>query len=299
MNVETNNPVKTITDHFPDRVGLVPMAASLDGMEVKHGMHALVAYDTRLNETKIACPHSVSSRFGFHQTSDLLPLVDAFSDVFGDACNVNCYWKHGQHIIMQPSNDMRETIFDSNKGNTKPDTLAFRLCVSARYDKPLVFTGAGFRDACRNLLMPRTVEGITRRVTHHRRIHSNISLVTEEFKALKDKWSVLVNWAKYLESKTVMLEDVVKEVYGQVETTRQADRNNKIFQRAISESIAIGREIPDSDYGYRTTAWQALQAIQGYEQHTASRRGNPGTNARAWMVQGNRHVSRAERVVAA
>ena len=95
------------------------------------------------------------------------------------------------------------------------------------------------------------------------------------------------------------LEDVVQEVYGQVETTRQADRNNRIFQRAISESIAIGREIPDSDYGYRTTAWQALQAIQGYEQHTASRRGNPGTNARAWMVQGNRHVSRAERVVAA
>ena len=102
MNVETNNPVKIITDKFPDKVGLIPMTASLDGMEVKHGMHALVAYDSRLNETKIACPHSVSSRFGFHQTSDLLPLVDAFSDVFGDTCNVNCHWKHGQHIIMQP-----------------------------------------------------------------------------------------------------------------------------------------------------------------------------------------------------
>ena len=54
---------------------------------------------------------------------------------------------------------------------------------------------------------------------------------------------------------------------------------------------------PDLNDELVVTGWEAYNAVQGYHQHDATRRGNPSDIERALLALDNQQVARAENLV--
>ena len=120
----------------------------------------------------------------------------------------------------------------------------------------------------------------------------------QTFAVLKQSWSTLSDVIAELENRKVSMIDFLDQVYGQpAEDSKRGktihkNRTEAIFRRLSRERFSTGRRVMDTSYN--VSAWEAYNAVQGYVQHDASRKGSPSEFARVIGASKDTAVKKAE-----
>ena len=214
---------------------------------------------------------SVTSRYCPHQTDDILALVDAAATAFDGVANVDCYFREGHYVAIQPTKEQRRAIFGT------ADNIFPRVIIRAGYDGKAFKAAMGYyRDACRNLAIMKEVVGTTVSIRHTSGLRGRMDSLISSFNVLRESWGTLGDVIESLENRRVSLADFLRTVYGEPEsdTGREAtihrNRTEAIFNRVADERLRTGRGSIGSDY--MVSGWEAFNAVQGYVQHDATRK---------------------------
>jgi hypothetical protein len=104
------------------------------------------------------------------------------------------------------------------------------------------------------------------------------------FSGLEANWSNLAAVMRGMEERKVRLADFLSSVYGEPDEldgrslTLHKKRTETIVRRLLRERAVTGR--PDLGREGIVSGWEAFNAVQGYVQHDATRRGNPSEMGR-------------------
>jgi hypothetical protein len=282
--------VETVKSVFNFSVDKFPLSGP-DNM--KTGVFGLFRSDSgefigRGSVTKIYVPH---------QTDDVLALVESAAEAFDGVGDVKCHFNNGHYVVVQPSREYRLNVFGT------VDNVVPRLVIRAGYDmKAFSASVAMFRDMCKNLHIMRTVSSTTVSINHTSGLRSKMNELIRTFGVLKNSWATLGSVIAHMEATRVNLPAFLDAVYGQPvagDTTRaetiHRNRTEAIIRRIMNEQFAAGRDKMTSDM--MVTGWEALNAVQGYTQHTATRRGGVGDFQRMLLAHNDASVAKAENYV--
>lgn len=237
---------------------------------------------------------SVSGRYCPHTTDDVLALVDAASTAFEGIASVQCGFRDGHWLSIQPTKEHRLAVYGT------ADNVYPRLILDAPYGGKGSFeTGLGYyRDTCRNLARMTRVVGTTVRIRHTNSLRSKMDELIATFNQLKGGWENMTAAIQQMEQRRVNMVEFLRAVYGEPDqdsgrsATIHRNRTEAIFRRLTTERLKTGR--PDMQTDWMVSAWEAFNAVQGYVQHDATRRGNPTTIDRIMFAAGDSAVQRAE-----
>lgn len=241
--------------------------------------------------------NAVSARYVPHTTEDVLALVEAAGIAFDGVADVRCFFRHGHYVAVQPTREHRKSIYGTR------DNVFPRLIIDAPYGGVGSFdVSMGiFRDMCRNMAILRRVEGTSVSIRHTSGLRDQMTELVAAFSQLEASWSNLTDVMRGMEERRVRLASFLSAIYGEPDDregrslTIHRNRTEAIVSRLLRERAIAGREPLGSD-GI-VTGWEAWNAVQGYTQHDATRRGNPSEMARIVRALNDTHVSRAESLV--
>ena len=231
-----------------------------------------------------------------HQSDDVLALVESAGEAFEGVGGVQCHFRNGHYVSISPSNDQRRTIYGTS------DNIFPRFIINAGYDGRAFTAIMGFyRDACRNLAMMRQVEGTSVSIRHGSGLREKMDDLIQTFAVLKQSWATLSDVIAELENREVGMADFLDEVYGQPDEdskrskTVHKNRTEAIFRRLSREQFITGRSrLNEIGKPLTVSAWEAYNAVQGYVQHDASRKGSPSDFARIIQASNDAAVKKAE-----
>jgi len=288
----TENVADAVRKAFGFSVDKFPLAGP-DGM--KTPMYGLFRSDSG----KFVGRSAVSSQYVPHTSEDVLALVEAAGSAFGGVADVQTDFRHGHRVAVQPTGEYRRSVYGTR------DNVFPRLVIDAPYGGTGSFKGTlGFyRDACSNLAMLRQVSGTTVAIRHDSNLRSKMDELIETFGTLHDKWSNLVEVIERMQSREVNLKDFLESIYGDPSELRgraetiHRNRTEAIFRRLLRERDRTGR--PQIGREFIVSGWEAFNAVQGYVQHDAPRRGKPSELARIIRASRYAKVAAAERLALA
>ena len=246
---------------------------------------------------------SVTNRYEPHTTDDVIALVDAAGAAFDGVASLKCGFSDGHFVIAEPTDRQRLRVFDD--GRNGGDDVWPRLFISAPYGGSGAFRASvGFyRDVCRNLSRMQSVSGVSVTIRHTSSLRQRMDELIETFGGLRDAWGNMTQVIQQMESRRVNMVEFLKAVYGEPDrdtgrgVTIHRNRTEAIFRRLTSERMRTGRG--DMTTGWEVTAWEAYNAVQGYVQHDASRRGHPSDIDRIILASTDAAVRRAEELALA
>ena len=226
----------------------------------------------RSDSSEVVGEGSVTDRYTPHQTEDVVALVDACESVFDEASQVKTHFRNGHYVSIAPSDDYRRSIYGSN------DNIFPRLIIRGGYDRSAFNVTLGiYRDACQNLAMLRSVSETFQSIRHTSGLRFAMDELIAQFQTLKDGWQTLENLVHGMQSASVSMVDFLREVYpepdadaGQRAVSIHKNRTEKIFRRLQRERVKTGRPAIGSDF--QVSAWEAYNAVQGFNQWDAPRR---------------------------
>jgi len=282
--------VETVKNVFNFSVDKFPLSGP-DNMAT--GVYGLFRSDNnafvgRSSVTKIYVPH---------QTDDVLALVECAAEAFDGVGEVSCHFNEGHYVVVQPSREYRLNVFGT------VDNIIPKLVIRAGYDmKAFSASVAFYRDMCRNLHIMRSVSSTTVSINHTSGLRSKMNELIRTFSTLKNSWGTLQNVVQQIERTRVQLPAFLDAIYGQPvagDTTRaetiHRNRTEAIIRRIMNEQHAAGRTPMDATM--TVTGWEAFNAIQGYTQHQATRRGGVGDFQRMLLAHNDANVATAEAYV--
>jgi hypothetical protein len=216
--------------------------------------------------------NAVSGDYVPHTTDDVLAIVEATQEVFSD-CDARTYFKEGHYVDLAPTTEMRRTIYGT------ADNIFPRLTIFAGYDGRAFKVHMGyFRDLCLNLHRMKSIKSTYVSIRHTSGLRGKMNELIDQFAGLKNGWEDLGQVIDRMESTPVELAAFLDKVYGTPtaegrSTTIHTNRTEAIFKRVLDERRRSGR--PQIDGSFTVSAWEAFNAVQGYVQHDASRKGKP------------------------
>ena len=242
---------------------------------------------------------SVTDRYVPHQTDDVIALVDACESVFDEASQVKTHFRNGHYVTVAPSKEYRRSIYGT------ADNIFPRLIIRGGYDRSAFNVTLGiYRDACQNLAMLRSVSETYQSIRHTSGLRFAMDELIGQFETLKEGWQTLENLVHSMQAAEVSMVDFLNAVYPEPDTdapravTIHRNRTEKIFQRLQRERIKTGR--PAMDSSFTVSAWEAYNAVQGFNQWDASRReGFSGEFDRILQAAKSPAVRRAEELALA
>tara|TARA_Y100000593_G_C4306862_1_gene336188 strand:- start:1735 stop:2625 length:891 start_codon:yes stop_codon:yes gene_type:complete len=291
MQIQANDAAGKIREAFDFTVDKFPLSGP-DGMRTP--WYAMFRSDTE----EVVGKGSVTSRYVPHQTEDVVALCDAAAEAFDGDIDVNCHFRDGHYVSIQPTKHERLSVYGQS------DNVWPRVIVNAGYDgRAFAATMGYYRDACRNLAMMRQVNGTTVSIRHTSGLRSHMDELIATFNTLKDSWNGLSDVIMHLQSSEVQMVDFLNKIYPQPETdaskravTVHKDRTEAIFKRLQSERFRTGR--PSMDNTFKVSAWEAYNAVQGYVQHDAqSKTGFKSDFDRILRASRDANVRKAEKLV--
>jgi len=240
---------------------------------------------------------SVTSRYVPHQTDDVMALVESAAEAFDGVAEVKCHFRDGHYVVVQPSREQRLNVFGT------VDNILPRLVIRAGYDMRAFSASVGFwRDMCRNLHIMRSVSSTTVSINHTSGLRSKMDDLIRTFGVLKNSWATLGMVAQQMEATRIHLPTFLDAVYGQPvagDTTRgetiHRNRTEAIIRRIMDEKFAANRPKLESDMV--VSGWEAFNAVQGYTQHSATRRGGVNDFQRMLLAHADASVTKAENYV--
>jgi hypothetical protein len=287
MNTNIENAIDTVREAFNFEVVKMPLSGS-DNMYTP--WYGLFRDDT--------CDYvgsgSVTERYVPHTSDDVVALVEAASNIFENEIELKCHFRDGHYVSVAPTNDYRKEVYGTS------DNVFPRVMISAGLDgRAFQATMGYYRDLCQNLAMLSTVEGTHVSIRHTRSLRPKMDDLIATFGRLNDGWTNLTNVITEMESREVILSDFLTAIYGEPEEDSQRsetihrNRTESIVRRVMRERWQSGRpEIQD----FRVSAWEAFNAVQGYSQHDASRRGGVNSFDRVLLASRDLHVQKAEKL---
>lgn len=281
MNVQTNGIADQVRSFFPGVVKL-PLCGP-EGMKSPH-------FGLFRSDTSEGFGPAVSNVFVPHTSEDVVALVEATESVFGEAAKVDLGWKGGHYVSVSPTDNLRREICDR-------DGVWPRMILTAPYGESFRANMGVYRDACRNLSRMRHVAGTSVVIRHTSGLREKMNELIADFSALQGSWDTLVQRMQLMAQTPVQLASFLDQMYPQTESmtersvTRHRSRTESIIRRIMRERAALGNTNTNL---HEVSAWEAFQGLQGFVQHDATRRGNPGTFDRAIMALEDPIVAKAE-----
>ena len=277
--------VDSVKSKFDFSVDKFPLAGP-DGL--KTPLYGLFRSDTMEFVGKPCSKHYVA-----HQSDDVMALVESAGEAFEGVGDVQCHFRDGHYVSIAPSRDQRRAIYGT------ADNIFPRFIVNAGYDGRAFTAIMGFyRDACSNLAMMRQVSGTSVSIRHGSGLREKMDDLIQTFSVLRESWATLGDVIAELQSREVRMTDFLDQVYGQPDpdskrgVTIHKNRTEAIFRRLSRERFTTGRGAMDSQFN--VSAWEAYNAVQGYVQHDASRKGSPSDFARVIAASNDAAVKKAE-----
>jgi|TARA_B110000240_G_C13413166_1_gene416120 hypothetical protein len=272
---------------FPFSVDKYPLSGP-DGMRTD--LYGLFRSD---NAEHVGKP--CSKNYVPHQSDDVVALVEAAGEAFEGIGETMCTFKDAHHVCVSPGRDQRRAIYGTS------DNIFPRFMIRGGYDGRGFLANMGFyRDACSNLSMMRQVEGTSVSIRHGSGLREKMDDLIQTFSVLKQSWATLGDVIAELQSRDVNMPEFLDQVYGQPEEDSQRskkiheNRTKAIFRRMSRERFTTGRGSFSPEFG--VSAWEAYNAIQGYVQHDASRKGSPSDFDRVIAASNDQYVRKAEKI---
>lgn len=212
------------------------------------------------------CLNAVSDRYLPHTTDDVVVLVEAAEKAFDDSINVQCHWRNGHNVIIEPTKDQRRAVYGT------ADNIFPRLIISAGYDdRPFRASLGMWRDQCLNMSRLKSVSGTSVSIKHTKSLRPRMNELIDVFSSLKEGWKTVTEVVAELESRKINLANFLNAVYplapdaGKAATTIHRTRTEEIIRRVMRESFNTGRVIGDD---MMVSRFMAYNAVQGYVQHS-------------------------------
>ena len=272
---------------FPFSVDKYPLSGP-DGMRTN--WYGLFRSDNAENVGK-----AVSKNYVPHQSDDVVALVEAAGQAFEGLGETRCTFKNAHHVCVSPSLEDRRAIFGT------ADNIFPRFMIRGGYDgRGFLATMGFYRDACDNLAMLRQVEGTSVSIRHGSGLREKMDDLIQTFSVLKQSWATLSDVITELQSRELKMPEFLDQVYGQPEENSQRsktihrNRTKAIFRRMSRERFTTGRGSFNPEFG--VSAWEAYNAVQGYVQHDASRKGSPSDFDRVIAASNDQYVRKAEKI---
>lgn len=278
--------VETVRSRFPMNILKFPLHGP-DNM--KTGVYGLFRDDN----SEFVGSSSVSDRYTPHTTDDVVALVESVDSIF-DGFNCSCYFDNGHYVFIEPTKDMRRDIFGA------ADPIFPRLMIRAGYDGQAFTASMGYyRDLCRNLSMLRTVGSTSVSIRHTSGLTSKMEDLRDTFSRLDSSWESVQRAAEQMRDNRVNLRDFLHDIFGepteaQRSQTMHANRIEAIMTRVNREAYALGEAVPARSNDWNISGWLAYNAVQGYQQHDAIRRGNVSDWDRVIRTTNDSSVRKAE-----
>lgn len=246
---------------------------------------------------------SVTARYTPHTTDDVIALVDAAAAAFDGVASLRCGFSDGHFVIAEPTDRQRLRVFDNNRNGG--DDVWPRLFISAPYGGAGSFRASVgyYRDVCRNLSRMQSVHSVSVTIRHTSSLRPRMDELIETFGGLRHAWGNMTQVIQQMESRRVNMVEFLKAVYGEPDrdtgrgVTIHRNRTEAIFRRLTTERMRTGRG--DMATNWEVSAWEAYNAVQGYVQWEASRRGNPTDIDRIILASSDAAVRRAEELALA
>ena len=290
MNTNIENVIDSVRETFNFEVVKMPLTGS-DNMYTP--WYGLFRDDT----CQYVGTGSVTERYHPHTADDVVALVEAASNIFENEVELKCHFKDGHYVSVAPTNDYRKEIYGTS------DNVFPRIMISAGLDgRAFQATMGYYRDLCQNLAMLSSVNGTHVSIRHTRSLRTKMNDLIATFGRLNDGWTNLTDVIAEMESREVVLSDFLVAIYGEPEENSQrsetihTNRTESIVRRVMRERWQSGRP---SIQNFRVSAWEAFNAVQGYAQHDASRRGNVSGFDRVLLASRDQSVQKAERLAIA
>ena len=272
---------------FPFSVDKYPLSGP-DGMRTD--LYGLFRSD---NAEHVGKP--CSKNYVPHQSDDVVALVEAAGQAFEGLGETRCTFKNAHHVCVSPSLEDRRAIFGT------ADNIFPRFMIRGGYDgRGFLATMGFYRDACDNLAMLRQVEGTSVSIRHGSGLREKMDDLIQTFSVLKESWATLGDVITELQSRELNMPEFLDQVYGQPQEDSKrsekihSNRTKAIFRRLSRERFRTGRRVMDTEF--KVSAWEAYNAIQGYVQHDASRKGSPSDFDRVIAASNDQHVRKAEKI---
>ncbi|REK60272.1 MAG: DUF932 domain-containing protein [Bacteroidetes bacterium] len=284
MSTVSGSVVDAVKSEFDFTVDKFPLSGP-DGL--KTPLYGLFRSDTMDYVGKPCSKHYVA-----HQSDDVLALVESAGEAFEGVGDVQCHFRDGHYVSIAPSKSERRAIYGTS------DNIFPRFIVNAGYDGRAFSAIMGFyRDACSNLAMMRQVEGTSVSIRHGSGLREKMDDLIQTFSVLRESWATLGDVIAELQTREVRMAEFLDEVYGQPnEDSKRAitvhkNRTKSIWTRLNRERFMTQRPTMQDD---RVSAWEAYNAVQGYVQHDATRKGSPSDFARIIQASNDSAVKKAE-----
>jgi hypothetical protein len=238
---------------------------------------------------------SVSNRYQPHTTDDVLALVEAAGTAFDGVAEVNTHFDHGHYVTVQPNKEQRVAIFGT------ADNIFPRIVIDAGYGGQAFRASLGlYRDVCRNMMIMRQAEGTNVAIRHTSGLRLQMDELIETFASLEAGWGNLALVAQRMQNRQVRMTEFLNAIYGEPtndegrSVTIHRHRTEAIFRRLVSERVRTGRGEIGPDFV--VSGWEAFNAVQGFTQHDATRRGRPTEMERIVRAMHDNRVANAERL---
>jgi hypothetical protein len=238
---------------------------------------------------------SVSDRYQPHTTDDVLALVEAAGTAFDGVAEVKTHFDHGHYVTVQPNKEQRVAIFGT------ADNIFPRIVIDAGYGgQPFKASLGLYRDVCRNMMIMRQAEGTNVAIRHTSGLRLQMDELIETFASLEAGWGNLALVAQRMQNRQVRMTEFLNAIYGEPtndegrSVTIHRNRTEAIFRRLVSERVRTGRGEIGPDFV--VSGWEAFNAVQGFTQHDATRRGRPTEMERIVRAMHDNRVANAERL---
>ena len=247
---------------------------------------------------------SVTDRYVAHQFDEhVRPILHSVLGLPGfENATLKAEWKEGHYVQIKPSDDYRREVFKGDSIWPQLDLWFGLGGLPARGRLPMK------RDACDNLQMVRNSSEISFSIKHTKSLETRVARIQDQFHAIVANWDSVVDHCREMHAKRINLKDLLAEMFPAPQgdakraVTNHNDKINAIWARITRESYKLNLETP-SLASPMTTGWMAYNAIQGYRQHTASRKGERGMSQdrkefeRSVSVLDDSTVQRAESLI--
>ena len=253
----------------------------------------------RSDTMEVVSGGSVTSRYVPHQTEDVLTLVDAAAEAFGNNVTCQCYFYNGHYVSIQPTQHERLKVFGEH------DYVWPRLVIKASYENRAFSATMGYyRDLCRNLAMLKQVHGTNMSIRHITGLQDNMVSLISTFSGLKASWANLSDVILRLQDVEVRMDDFLSSIYPEPDMdagtrafTYHENRNGAILDRLNRERYHSYRPPVTQENSFKVSAWEAFNAVQGYVQHSTRQKKGFGSELnRALKASNDATVQKAERL---
>lgn len=248
------------------------------------------------SDTGDCLPVSVSSRFVPHTTEDVAVMAEAASAGFGipaDRVTVRASWfKTGHRVCVRPDKELRRSIHGSN------DNIWPSLLIRADYGAAFTSSLSVFRDACKNLMMLRKVEGTTVSIAHRGNFRDEFDSLVGQFTYLAARFDSVVDVIHKLDDRKVAIADFLTHLYPVPEetsksiVTRHREKMQSLLSRLADERIKTGRDNPN-DFAGEASLWEMVNVVTGFVQHDSQVRGKLSKVERAFRAADSRDCDKA------